>query len=487
MLAIRTDASYNIVLHNFVLTDSSKKQTDSTSPTEPLKPSVQSTPTRTNVSHLDTFAATATIMYKTMIVNDPEVLTFEDAYASEHGMPFAQYDALVVYAEDTCDDIDFAMDVLAVLEHRRGLKICRLDQMVGGNPFDCDRRRDRLMQRCNRLVLLMSDTFVRTPLMNKIERYALTMDREQRSRKIVPMVRQRLDELPCVFRGLYVLQQQRATDMATYWRRLYYAVITPSGAAELAAGERNERRLRMLDAQDEPNLYESVFVRELEGEEVPAPPMVSLAAAAAKVLAIEGNEMRRVSTASDTSDAESHDTSGRQSDSSGVDLTFMPHTASTPFDVFARSLDNLDESDALAIETDYRRSGMNTTYTKMSKRSEVISSETFVVEALDHGTSEYHSYCNIGFGANSADIVRTADNTIDSGVLRTESSGPGSSSSSGNGSSNGSSQNDGTAAVTALMESLSKSSKKDKIKGEKKRNSINRFLSMVRRRLFLRA
>lgn len=178
-----------------------------------------------------------------------DAITRDDLFDAEHGNAFIQYDALIVYSEATIPDINFAMEVIEEMEIRGRLRICRMDQMLHGNPFDNADTLRRLMDRCNHVLVVVTNNFVCHPLLVQVSAYAMSLEPKQRQLKFVSCAEYAMTYLPPMYTvgGLPIVDYHFAHDKGAFWRNLRTALYN-----EVPPHRQQQYRYRIAKTPPEP-------------------------------------------------------------------------------------------------------------------------------------------------------------------------------------------------------------------------------------------
>jgi len=136
---------------------------------------------------------------------------------SQVGLPLQTYDAFVIYNDK---DIVFATDLIERLE-LLGHMLCVKDRdLLGGFSFESETILNLLSQRCNRLIIIVSKAFLKSPMQVFITNYAQALGIEQGKRKIIPCVLEPCDPLPQMLRYAFRLDYFRNNKLFDFWDKL---------------------------------------------------------------------------------------------------------------------------------------------------------------------------------------------------------------------------------------------------------------------------
>lgn len=140
----------------------------------------------------------------------------QDLECSEKGLPLKTYDAFVIYNDK---DVEFASELIERCE-QMGYSLCTKDRdLLGGLSFESDAILNLLSQRCNRLIVIVSKAFLKSPMQIFITNFAQALGIEQGKRKIVPCVLEQCD-LPQMLRFCFRLDYFRSNKLFDFWDKL---------------------------------------------------------------------------------------------------------------------------------------------------------------------------------------------------------------------------------------------------------------------------
>jgi myeloid differentiation primary response protein MyD88 len=86
-------------------------------------------------------------------------MTTDDVLRINEGRPLEMYDAFVLYDQD---DIDFAIQLLETMEKDYEMKFCVKDRDLVGGGLEMDKMIKLITERCNRLIVILSDSFFKS-------------------------------------------------------------------------------------------------------------------------------------------------------------------------------------------------------------------------------------------------------------------------------------------------------------------------------------
>ncbi|KAK9501896.1 hypothetical protein O3M35_012534 [Rhynocoris fuscipes] len=154
---------------------------------------------------------------------DKLILTVDDISLAQNGLELQYYDAFLLYSET---DGDFALEVVNKLENKYGLKLCVKDRdLVGGISFEHEAIMRLISERCNRLIIIVSPSFLNSPANKFFVTYAQAIGIERGQRKIIPCIYKKLF-LPPQLSCYYVLDYTRKSQLCNFWERLYKSVTS---------------------------------------------------------------------------------------------------------------------------------------------------------------------------------------------------------------------------------------------------------------------
>lgn len=151
---------------------------------------------------------------------DQEVLTLGDVHRLGQGLETQYYDAFLLYAEE---DVSFANEMVQKLETEYKLKLCLKDRdLVGGIAFEHEAVMKLISERCNRLLIIISPSFLKSSANKFFLNYAQALSIEKRQRKIIPCIYERC-ELPFQLKYLSTLDYNRR-GLYDFWARLHDSI-----------------------------------------------------------------------------------------------------------------------------------------------------------------------------------------------------------------------------------------------------------------------
>uniref|UniRef100_A0A0A9XHW8 Myeloid differentiation primary response protein MyD88 n=1 Tax=Lygus hesperus TaxID=30085 RepID=A0A0A9XHW8_LYGHE len=158
------------------------------------------------------------------IESDKHILTVDDVQRINEGLEPQIYDAFLLYSDD---DADFASEMVERLEQRYQLKLCLKDRdLVGGVTFEHEAIMRLISERCRRLIIIVSPSFIESSANKFFVTYAQALGIEQRQRKIVPCIYRRVT-LPPELSYYFVLDHTRSSPLWDFWEKLSQSVKAP--------------------------------------------------------------------------------------------------------------------------------------------------------------------------------------------------------------------------------------------------------------------
>lgn len=135
---------------------------------------------------------------------------------AEKGLPPQNYDAFVIFDDK---DIEFATELVERCE-LNGYSLCLKDRdLLGGFSFESETILRLLKERCNRLIVIVSKAFLRSPMQVFIANNAHALGIEQGKRKIIPCLLEPC-ELPQMLRYCFRLDYFRNHKLFDFWEKL---------------------------------------------------------------------------------------------------------------------------------------------------------------------------------------------------------------------------------------------------------------------------
>lgn len=158
---------------------------------------------------------------------DDIILTRDDPQCIETcGQP-QYYDAFLLFDDS---DREFAFEMLDKLEREYGMKLCTKDRdLIGGLPFEHAAIMQLIRERCRRLIVIVSPTFLKSPANNFFITFAQAVGLEQQQRKIIPCIYLKFPRPPQLSLSFYcVLDFTRTSHLWNNWERLSQSLRSAS-------------------------------------------------------------------------------------------------------------------------------------------------------------------------------------------------------------------------------------------------------------------
>uniref|UniRef100_A0A182IZK0 TIR domain-containing protein n=1 Tax=Anopheles atroparvus TaxID=41427 RepID=A0A182IZK0_ANOAO len=175
-------------------------------------------------------------------LTDIDIITKDDTLDHKQ-----QYDAFILFAQE---DMEFASKMVDRLE-ARGLNLCLKDRdILGGGTFEHQVISTLISERCRRVVVIISEAFLASPLNDFMVTFAQALQIEKKQRKVIPCVYGKC-ELPPHLRYTCRLDYQRSQNLYNFWDKLAASIrVTPRAAAgvemSVASGEAMQKPLHSL-------------------------------------------------------------------------------------------------------------------------------------------------------------------------------------------------------------------------------------------------
>lgn len=155
---------------------------------------------------------------------DQKVLTVDDLHRLRQGLENQYYDAFLLYAEE---DVNFATEMVDRLENRYKLKLCLKDRdLIGGVTFEHEAVMTLISERCNRLIVIVSSNFLKSPANKFFLNYAQALGIDKRQRKVIPCLYEKC-QLPPQLNYMFILDYSRV-GLYDFWGKLRDSVQIPS-------------------------------------------------------------------------------------------------------------------------------------------------------------------------------------------------------------------------------------------------------------------
>jgi len=148
---------------------------------------------------------------------EEEILTIHDAMRLSKGLPPDHFDAFLLYAES---DAGFAQTIIDKMEVEFNLRLCVKDRdLVAGITFQHEAISKLISERCNRVLIIISPSFLASEENKFLANFAQALGIEQRRRKIIPCFRERCP-LPPHLSFYSCLDYSRTDKFGNFWEKL---------------------------------------------------------------------------------------------------------------------------------------------------------------------------------------------------------------------------------------------------------------------------
>nr|WCL52337.1 myeloid differentiation primary response protein MyD88 [Gryllodes sigillatus] len=156
---------------------------------------------------------------------DREILTRDDVLRLEQGLPPQHYNAFLLYADA---DEAFAVKIIEEMENNYNLKLCVRDRdLVAGHVFEHEAIMRLIADRCNRLVVVISESFLQSEANKFFCTFAQALGIDKKRRKVIPVMHTPC-RLPPELNYYFVLNYTRSGDLWDFWQKLHDSIETPS-------------------------------------------------------------------------------------------------------------------------------------------------------------------------------------------------------------------------------------------------------------------
>ncbi|XP_016989829.2 myeloid differentiation primary response protein MyD88 [Drosophila rhopaloa] len=151
-----------------------------------------------------------------------QILSEEDQRCVEMGQPLPRYHACVLYAEA---DIDHATEIINILESERyNLRLFLRNRMLLGVPFEHVQLSHFLATRCNKLIVVLTDDFLRCPENAFFVNFTQKLQIEDQSRRIIPILYKPDMHIPLTL-GIYThIKYTGDSKLFNFWDKLAYSL-----------------------------------------------------------------------------------------------------------------------------------------------------------------------------------------------------------------------------------------------------------------------
>lgn len=159
---------------------------------------------------------------------DSKVLTVDDLHRLKQGLENQYYDAFLLYADE---DVNFASEMVEKLENQYELKLCIKDRdLIGGITFEHEAVMTLISERCNRLIVIVSSNFLKSPANKFFLNYAQALGIDKRQRKVIPCLYGKC-QLPPQLNYMFVLDYNRV-GLYDFWGKLRDSVQIAKSARQ---------------------------------------------------------------------------------------------------------------------------------------------------------------------------------------------------------------------------------------------------------------
>lgn len=166
---------------------------------------------------------------------DEKVLTVDDIHRVRQGLENQYYDAFLLYADE---DVNFANEMMDKLEKQYSLKLCIKDRdLLGGVTFEHEAVMTLISERCNRLIVVISSNFLKSPANKFFLNYAQALGIDKRQRKVIPCLYEKC-QLPKQLNYMFLLDYNRA-GLYDFWGKLRDSVQVPNVTKEISPVKEN--------------------------------------------------------------------------------------------------------------------------------------------------------------------------------------------------------------------------------------------------------
>ncbi|CAL8082426.1 unnamed protein product [Orchesella dallaii] len=158
-------------------------------------------------------------------IQDSSILTFEDSHRAQNNLPLCRYDAFILYSEE---DASFASSIIERMEGEYKLKLCSKDRdLLPGLKFEHEVIGKMIEERCNRLLVILSPSFLESNANQFLVSYAQAVALDTRCRKIIPCVYKKC-ELPPSVRYSFCIDYNRSGKLWNFWEKLSQSLTITS-------------------------------------------------------------------------------------------------------------------------------------------------------------------------------------------------------------------------------------------------------------------
>ncbi|CAH1985728.1 unnamed protein product [Acanthoscelides obtectus] len=155
------------------------------------------------------------------LIDDKDVLTYDDVLRKKSGLPPQIYDAFVLFAED---DIDFAGLLVETLERQYNLKLVLKNRDLVVGVMEHDSVIQLISDRCRRMIVILSPAFLESSANSFLCSFAQQQGIKQGERKIIPC-KYKDCELPRELGVYFLLDYSRSNRLGDFFYKLYLSVV----------------------------------------------------------------------------------------------------------------------------------------------------------------------------------------------------------------------------------------------------------------------
>nr|CAI5837156.1 unnamed protein product [Callosobruchus analis] len=150
------------------------------------------------------------------LIDDKDVLTYDDVLRKKSGLPPQIYDAFVLFAED---DIDFAGLLVETLERQYNLKLVLKNRDLVVGVMEHDSVIQLIADRCRRMIVILSPAFLESSANSFLCSFAQQQGIKQGERKIIPC-KYKDCELPRELGVYFFLDYSRSNRLGDFFYKL---------------------------------------------------------------------------------------------------------------------------------------------------------------------------------------------------------------------------------------------------------------------------
>lgn len=188
---------------------------------------------------------------------DNDIITVGDLELSEKNLPVKQYDAFVIYNDK---DVEFASELIKQCEDK-GYSLCVRDRdLLGGISMEDDAVLNLVSKRCQRLIVIVSKAFLRSPMQLFITNFAQAVGIQEGKRKIIPCLLEPC-ELPQMLRFCFRLDYFKSNKLYNFWEKLDQSLRQPATVRD-AHATRSVTEFDAFHDENVPATPESLYDQE---------------------------------------------------------------------------------------------------------------------------------------------------------------------------------------------------------------------------------